>query len=333
MSKSLDVRKRQDKIGASHGPGRLTPLNADTREKQKILALRLRIGMTIYSLDRPCVFSSMFDGPGMMIRTQNELYKLQSCGAVYAEIAPFEEKEPEPKDDDYQARLETAAKLQREAESTVQESMALARAGKAINVDRVMKLVNEIIVSLAKKPVGLKHLAKVQEADRFAFAHCVNIAKMVLSMGIMRRFSDERLMDLGTAAVMHDIGHARIPEDVLTKLNLTQEDHDLLQRHPEYGADVLNLTPGIPEAVIEAVLDHHERLDGMGYPAKKKGPPLGEFARILAVADVYESMTHPRYYHEQKPHEETLSHLMIFAEAGHFDLRSVQQVIQLATYY
>ena len=101
---------------------------------------------------------------------------------------------------------------------------------------------------------------------------------------------------LRLAATVHDLGKITVPAEILSKpTRLSEAEFAIIQRHSEAGRELLEPAE-LPDSVTDAVLQHHERLDGSGYPGRLKGGEIGQFARIIAVADVVEAMSSHRPY-------------------------------------
>ena len=114
------------------------------------------------------------------------------------------------------------------------------------------------------------------------------------------------------AAVLHDIGKIHIPSSILCKPGkLNKHEWEIMRRHPEIGAEMLSGIPGL-ERVRAAVLAHHERFDGRGYPAGLAGDEIPAEARLISVVDAYDAMTNDRPYRKALSHEEAIAEL----EAG-----------------
>jgi HD-GYP domain-containing protein (c-di-GMP phosphodiesterase class II) len=125
----------------------------------------------------------------------------------------------------------------------------------------------------------------------------VNVA--VLS-GIIGKWMDIRgqdLRDLIFAGLMHDIGKSQTPVAILNKPGkLLPDEMEIMKRHTTKGYYLLKEVPQVPLVVMWAVLQHHERMDGSGYPLRMRGENIHSFARIIAVADIYDAMTSDRVY-------------------------------------
>lgn len=128
------------------------------------------------------------------------------------------------------------------------------------------------------------------------YAHCLNVGLIARMIGIWLKLPKNVIEHLTIAGLLHDIGKTRIPSDILNKTDaLTEEEFAVIHKHPKFGYDILknqNLDPHI----LNAVLMHHERCDGSGYPNQLSGNEIDDYAIIIAIADVYDAMTAARIY-------------------------------------
>lgn len=127
-------------------------------------------------------------------------------------------------------------------------------------------------------------------------AHSLNVAMISRMLGKWLKLSDEELDTLTMAAALHDIGKFEIPEEILNKEErLTDEEFDLIRKHPSFGYDLLK-SADLNRSVKNAALMHHERCDGSGYPNGLKADEIDKYALVIAIADVYDAMTAARKY-------------------------------------
>ena len=135
------------------------------------------------------------------------------------------------------------------------------------------------------------------EKDRSTEEHTRRVATLACAVGEELRLPPATLRHLAIGGLLHDMGKLRVPEDILCKPgSLTPEEFDAIKRHPQDGARLLGDLGGFDPEVLSLVLDHHERLDGGGYPRGLKGDCLGIATRVLTVCDVYDALVSHRVY-------------------------------------
>jgi HD-GYP domain-containing protein (c-di-GMP phosphodiesterase class II) len=154
------------------------------------------------------------------------------------------------------------------------------------------------------------------------------IAQQILSKIGLSRKSD--LESIKIAGQLHDIGKLSVPRHILKKdTKLTDDDWDILRRHSE---ESYKITCGLidDKDIADAVLYHHERWDGAGYPYQKRGEDIPVFARILAVADAYDAMLSERYHRGRKSHEQACEEI-VENRGKQFDPEIVDAFMQIPT--
>lgn len=136
------------------------------------------------------------------------------------------------------------------------------------------------------------------DADMSLKAHSQNVCKISTELGKIMGLSEGQLNELRIAALLHDIGKIKIPNEVLNKKgHLTNEEMDIMKKHVIYGAEMVQ-NIGYDGYIINAVLSHHERPDGKGYPEGLCSEDIPLLSKIIAVADSYDAMTSRRIYRE-----------------------------------
>ncbi len=166
-----------------------------------------------------------------------------------------------------------------------------------VPVARMQELANQKIDPLVDAPGIMNHLLMIRHTNDYTFEHSVNVA--ILS-GVLGKWMGIRRQDLRVLIFggrRHDIGKSLIPADVLNNPGkMLPQDLAIMRMHASKGDYLLREVPQVPTVVLWAVLQHHERMDGSGYPLKLKGDGIHKFARIISVADTYDAMTSDRVY-------------------------------------
>ncbi len=151
-------------------------------------------------------------------------------------------------------------------------------------------------------------LDMVWRHDTTVYQHSLSVAGHSAAFAIELGFSKADRHLLAKAALLHDIGKARIPSDILNKPDrLTPEEMAVMRTHAAIGADILVAAGGFEPTVIDVARWHHERLDGSGYPDGLKGAAIGDLVRLVAICDVHSALTERRAYRAPLPGREALA--------------------------
>lgn len=158
------------------------------------------------------------------------------------------------------------------------------------------KAARKLVGDLQEDHLALMLTTKLKGIDAYTFTHSVNVC--ILSMYIALTAGYKRnLVDIGTGALLHDIGKTTTPETILRKEgSLDTWEMDIIRGHPSSGAKLLADANYSNDIVLSCVLDHHEKMDGSGYPNKKRNKSISPFARITCIADIYDALTTDRPY-------------------------------------
>ena len=139
-------------------------------------------------------------------------------------------------------------------------------------------------------------LHNMREYDDATYAHCMNVALICNVFARWMRMSEEEIRLATMSGLLHDIGKTQIPDTIIKKPGkLTTDEYDIVKKHPQEGYRILQ-NSSLDPAVLDAVLMHHERCDGTGYPYGLRGEKVGIYAKMVAIADVYDAMTSARIY-------------------------------------
>lgn len=173
------------------------------------------------------------------------------------------------------------------------------RFSKDLPLDAVANLLNDVY--LLVNTVGVLNRTKnlANHKEDYTYRHSVNVAITAGVLGKWLGLEEEVVHNLILAGLLHDIGKARIPLDILHKpANLDSSEMKIMKKHTVLGYSLLQSTERVSKLVKLWILQHHERLDGSGYPYAFKGGQISYHAQIIAVADIYDAMTSQRFHRE-----------------------------------
>lgn len=224
--------------------------------------------------------------------------KLALAGVTHLEVDPPVESEE---------KVAEAEKAREQAKRTYSHGVAVTkdlinsvRLGRTTSVAKVKRAVQAIVDQVLNNETSLIGLTTIRDYDEYTFTHSVNVCILSVALGKKLGLTRLQLYDLGLAALLHDVGKARIPVDVLNKTTgLTEEEWKLMQTHPWQGVLTLFTMRGygeIPYRQIVVAQEHHMKTDLSGYPRAIRPREQGIYSRIVAVADGYDAATTRRSY-------------------------------------
>jgi len=220
--------------------------------------------------------------------------------------------------------LEMHKMLRHQAESLI---LNIRTRGK-LDATEARELVSTVASRLEKNAAAMVWLTRIKSVDKYTAQHCVNVA--VLSMGLAQalEWPRERIECAGLAGLLHDLGKMKLDANVLNKRGrLTLEEYEEIKEHSRLGYEMLVEDEQIPSAVSTAVLEHHERPDGGGYPSGRCTGDLDPLGVLVAVSDAYDAITSNRPYRKARSHHEALG--ILWKQRGtQFDREMVESLIQ-----
>jgi HD-GYP domain-containing protein (c-di-GMP phosphodiesterase class II) len=202
--------------------------------------------------------------------------------------------------DELERQREVAKRTYSHGVAVAREVVTSVRMGRATSVKKMKRAVQLIVDQVLTNETSLMGLTTIRDYDEYTFQHCVNVCIFAVALGKKLGFSKLQLYDLGMTALMHDIGKARIPVEVLNKTSgLDEQEWRIMQAHPWFGALTLFSLRGYEEIPYRSILvahEHHMKTDLSGYPAVVRPREVGIFSRIVSVADGFDAATTRRTY-------------------------------------
>lgn len=207
------------------------------------------------------------------------------------------------------------------------------RMGKAIDINSVDGLVDEMAQSVLRNPSALISLVRLKNVDQYTYMHSVAVCALMIALARQLELSEAEVSEAGLAGLMHDIGKMFISDQILNKPGrLTDEEFAKMRLHPVYGAKILlSNQPTASALVYDVSLHHHEKYDGSGYPKKLQGEQISLFARMAAVCDVYDAITSDRPYKKGWGPADSLQRMAQWQ--GHFDPKVFQAFVRAVGIY
>lgn len=266
------------------------------------------VARNVYDFHRQLIISKN------TVLTDKLITKLDLHGiwAIYVEEAPKPIPKPEPKPEMTPEPPKQLSYLERIKQS---EDFQQFEQEYRLGLDHFRDAMNSVVEKNIQLDVGtllknslsmimnrqgqfgiLDMLSNMRDFDDSTYTHCMNVALICNVLATWLGFNEEDVEIATACGLFHDIGKLLVPHDIISKPGkLSDEEYAQIQKHPVSGYQLL-LNQDVNDHVRTAALMHHERYDGTGYPHRLRGDEIDKFARIVAIADVYEAMTAARVY-------------------------------------
>lgn len=318
----------------------------------------LRVGMYVTDLNNDWIPHNTRNRRGF-IRTDFTIEKIRQMGVEYVYIDAgkgLDSPDGEPAqevDARNAARLDAVSELKpvHQARKPLEEELVVAqrihseaqglvnnvfqdiKLGHAIDVTPIHVLAEELQHSVFRNPNALSCLGRIREKDNYLMEHSINLSVLMSLFGKSMGHSTEVLHQTIVGALLHDIGKILIPEEILHKPGqLSAEEFEVMKAHARHSRDILLTTKGIGELTVLTAAQHHERLDGSGYPEGLRGEEISIHGRMVAIADVYDAITADRVYHRGMTPTQGLKKLLEWS-GSHLDPELVRQFIRCIGLY
>jgi HD-GYP domain-containing protein (c-di-GMP phosphodiesterase class II) len=230
--------------------------------------------------------------------------------------------------------IESARVLRAEAVSTLDLFFSQMEAPSPQHLMEVRGVVSTLLDGLLEHQAAMVSLIQMRRFDVSLATHGVDTGVLAMAVGQENGCTPSHLKLLGLAALVHDIGQLRLPLNLLRKVQpYLPQDHRLIQAHCDMGEAMLNQFPDFPEESKRMVVQHHERLDGSGYPKGLQGQEISELTQILSIADTYDAQISGRCSQPPAPPARALAELYKAAIAGQYSTTLVQRLIHLLGVY
>lgn len=190
--------------------------------------------------------------------------------------------------------------LYKESVITLKTIMNNLAIGKVVVPEKIREISDALYEYIDKGGISIEYIFEIKTKDKYTYNHSINVALYALLIAEWVGCSEEEKKNIIKAGLLHDIGKSRIPSEILNKKGkLTKEEFDIVKTHTTIGYTMAKDILSIDENVRQAILSHHERIDGSGYPQGLKGDEINNYAKILAIADVYDALISKRVYKEK----------------------------------
>jgi putative nucleotidyltransferase with HDIG domain len=315
---------------------------------KKIAISQVRTGMFIEAVEGPWLKHDLWK-TRFLIKDEKMLARVKTCGAeeCWIDVSQGDDVEnarpvvetadskPQPRTPGRRsmaAELQNATNVLKRSKAAVNALFAEARMGNAIDTSQCRPLVDDIVESIDNHSDALVSLCRLKTADEYTYLHSVSVCALMVALGRQLGLDDAMCREAGLAGLLHDVGKAAMPQDILNKPDkLTDEEFTIIKSHPVRGEEMLRESGMENERVLDVCRHHHERVDGKGYPDGLSAENLSLIARMSAVCDVYDAVTSDRPYKGGWDPAESIARMASWR--GHFDSTVLQTFVKTIGIY
>lgn len=188
-------------------------------------------------------------------------------------------------------------KRYRSAVGGIKELFQELTVGKPLDVKRLSSITNLIQSSLTENDHIKYCLSSLRNTDEYTYTHCINVAFYSMLIAKWYKLSEEEVVNVIQSGLLHDIGKSKIPLSILNKNGqLTDAEYEIIKQHTILGYELVKDMTDIKQEIKQAILLHHERMDGSGYPYHYSVDRINLYTKIVSLADVFDAMTSERVY-------------------------------------
>jgi HD-GYP domain-containing protein (c-di-GMP phosphodiesterase class II) len=298
------------------GKRRRLKLEARRMEKKRIQVDDLRFGMYVLELDRPWL-GTPFLFQGFPIVSDDQIRELKKyCRTVYIDperqastgaAASKYSEQPLVRGSavyrgevPFETELPVAREIYSSFEQSVQQTLEMVRRTGDLDARQLTAVVGRLTRSVERNPDAMMLLHRMQQKSNEEFNRAVDNSIHMITFGRFLQFPSERLELLGLAGLLLDIGKVNLPEAILQKKDkLTAEEYEASKQHVMHSIKLIHEAHGLPSGLAEIVVQHHERLDGSGYPHGLSGGQISIDGAIAGLINTYCALVSKRTYAEQ----------------------------------
>lgn len=309
----------------------------------KVAVGDLTIGMYVAELDRPWT-GTPFLFQGFLIREQQELsLLLEHCQSVWvdarqstsssahrlAQQSPSTALEAAVAKVKFDTAMHQAQPIWQAAHECSLRILNAVRLGHDLDVATVKAVVKECVEHILENPSAMLWLARIKDSDEYTAEHCLRVGILSIALGRELGLMPLELEQVGICGMLHDVGKLKIPDEILNKPGkLTEEEFTIMRRHSIEGRKLLMSNRETPPAAVDVAYNHHERMDGGGYPRGLKAHQIPFFAKLIAVVDAYDAINSDRVYSKGRSTMESLR-ILFDAANSQFDEEIVLAFIRM----
>lgn len=309
------------------------PRRFDYVEKVKLRVGDLRPGMYVCELDRPWL-ETPFLLQGIEIKTDTDIEMISRyCDYVYIDLertklvrvdldaVPVGSYNNERRLVTLEREIEQASSARESTSNLVKSFIQEIQFGNSVDIQLAKAAVSECVATVMRNADAVMFMTQLRSKDEYASEHAFNVCIYAIVMGRLLGMRTWELENLGTCALLHDMGTVRVPDAILNKPGkLSSEEFEIVRMHPGWGKDILMSGRNLFTGTVDVAYAHHEAINGSGYPRGLNGTQINQNSKIVAIADRYDAIISARPYRRARDHLGAIGVLNKMATAAQLDM-------------
>lgn len=310
------------KYGANTAAQEAFPYQTETSSQQKPIAKQLAedVGGFFGSLFKRNKLKSTVDDTSKINTTKNDgddSYRV----TIYEEEPPVEDE------------IAIIYPVYEQSQVATREIFDAVAGEQNLDLTAVSEILDNMVESIGRSPDALLWLAKLKQTDDYSYNHALHVSITLMAFGNFLALSKKQIKELGLAGLLQDVGKVKLSADILLKEGkLSREEYEYAKKHVDESLKILEKTPDIPLSVIYMVAQHHERIDGSGYPNQLREDQIDLTSQIAGLIDTYCAITSHKAYAKGVFHQEALDKIHLLS-GQLFSSELIDQLVQFMGMY
>ena len=206
--------------------------------------------------------------------------------------------------------------------------------GRPLDIEPIKAITDETTEAIFQNPDALAYVINIREKDEYLLEHSTSVAILMTIFCRYKNFDVALTKELAVGAFLHDVGKIKIDDQILNKPGkLTVQEFEIIKGHVNHSIDIIKATNGISDMSLEVAAQHHEKLDGSGYPKKLAQEQISLYGRMIAVCDIFDALTADRVYKDGMAHVKAFAILLEMGKKGLLDQTLVNGFVKCMGVY
>jgi len=226
-----------------------------------------------------------------------------------------------------QLNPDESEKIYNHALGVIKDIFTMAEQDAPLDLSQAREIIKEMVDRIVLGDKELISLTANHSAGNFLYAHSVNISIFSINVGLGLGYNKSKLNELGLGVFLSDVGMVKVMDVANKNYSLSEEEYSRIKKHPIHGSEIISRVKNVQEAIIRIIKEEHERINGTGYPEGLKDGEICIYAKIAAIVDVYEALTHLRPYRKAIEPHEAIRELLAIGSSGALEMSVIKVLI------